>query len=646
MYFGFRTFGKLASLAALTLVLGAGCEDLDLDDDGDAGPDAAIGDDGGNGNGTDDDAGNGGNGGDVPSPPECGSPEPLSEDINQDTTLSPEDGECLVVDSVVTVSDANLTLEPGVILVFEEDAGLSIESGTLTAEGTAEDPIWLMGTEKTRGFWNGLHVSGTKSTDNILDNVHILHAGSGGYRGAGSAGLMLNSSGAYGDPLRIEIRNSSVRESESAGLWAAEGGADIAAFANNTLTSNAGPAVRMHPANVSQLDSESSYTGNDEEHLSVTGGTIKDGEHTWPEVDVEYRLTGGIDITEEAHLALSPGSTFVAEEDVGFNIDGGSFAAEGGESEAKQIVFTGAEEIPGYWSGIHFEGTKSSDNKLNWVVIEYAGGSSYRGSKSAGLMLNSTGAYGAPLRIAIDNTTVRYSANFGLFVESPHATITSFQNNSLVENEGAAADIHPGVLGSIDETSTYADNADNYVRVQNGSVSDGEEHTWSAIDAPYRFPNNVDIEEGSHVDIEAGTTLEFEANKGLNVEGATLAANGTESDEVLFRGSEQTAGFWGGLQFSTTESEKNALNYTTLRHGGGNSFRGASDAALMLNSSGAYGGALRIHLESIEISDFDPGAAVFTEGGTTLTDCSSLTGFAAEDVIGDGADDFRTECGL
>jgi hypothetical protein len=84
----------------------------------------------------------------------------LSGKVNEPLTLVDiyTDPSCpdYVVSGTYTVQ-SDLEIEPGVIIEFEEDAGIYVvESGSLHAEGSLSQPIVFTGTQKIKGHWKGI----------------------------------------------------------------------------------------------------------------------------------------------------------------------------------------------------------------------------------------------------------------------------------------------------------------------------------------------------------------------------------------------------------------------------------------------------------------------------------------------------------
>lgn len=77
----------------------------------------------------------------------------------------------------MTRIDGKLTIEPGVTIAFEQDAGMEFkDKSSFKMQGTADKPIILTGKEKIKGFWSGVQTE-SKSLDNTLSYVTIDYAG-------------------------------------------------------------------------------------------------------------------------------------------------------------------------------------------------------------------------------------------------------------------------------------------------------------------------------------------------------------------------------------------------------------------------------------------------------------------------------------
>lgn len=164
---------------------------------------------------------------------------PLGGPVMSDLTLTASpDPNYVVVADVVVFNNATLTIEPGVVLRFQQDTsliigfddGLNPPAGTLVARGG--DP-WIMfrgdPVYPPRGYWNYLTFSdsamdavvnaeGVYQSGCILENVNIMHAKSVQVRdsapifddvliyGAGEHGVDVEIAGGGGPPFRVQSR--------------------------------------------------------------------------------------------------------------------------------------------------------------------------------------------------------------------------------------------------------------------------------------------------------------------------------------------------------------------------------------------------------------------------------------------------------
>ena len=114
---------------------------------------------------------------------ESGCPLLTPADANGGVTL--EEGSCFQINERVRVTDGDLTIEPGVRLIFAEHTGLSIRHDSrLIADASGGDPITFEGLESASsgsGFWRGIKFYGSFSRDNVLNNIIITDAGSTGW---------------------------------------------------------------------------------------------------------------------------------------------------------------------------------------------------------------------------------------------------------------------------------------------------------------------------------------------------------------------------------------------------------------------------------------------------------------------------------
>ena len=85
--------------------------------------------------------------------------------------------------------EAKLTIEAGAQLQFREALPLNVNSnGSLTAIGTAADPIIFTATDETPGYWAGVFFE-SKSSSNVLRHVEVRFGGSKSGAVGGAVGI-------------------------------------------------------------------------------------------------------------------------------------------------------------------------------------------------------------------------------------------------------------------------------------------------------------------------------------------------------------------------------------------------------------------------------------------------------------------------
>jgi hypothetical protein len=291
-----------------------------------------------------------------------------------------------------------------------------------------------------------------------------------------------------------------------------------------------------------------------------------------------YNVNSDISVQNAATLTIQPGVMlkFAAGKELRVAFDGALNAVG---TPAAPIIFTGAQQTPGYWDGINYFNSNNANNELKYVTVEYGGAGA--GSTDANLEVNST------TRIKLSNTTLRQSANYGVSF-SNNAIIDLFANNTITTNEGAPVRIPANEVGKLDSQSSYTGNVANreYISIFESSDID-DDQTWQALNVPYKLHNNS---LNAVLTIEPGSTLIFRQGGNFRIERTgTLIARGTAVNNIIFTGENKTPGSWHGLQF-TFSGTANELDHVSVEYAGGTN--GNGKGAVTLFSSP---GRLKIH---------------------------------------------------
>jgi len=319
--------------------------------------------------------------------------------------------------------DAALTLDPAVSIEFASGTQMNIDTdGSLIAIGTVDDPILLTGVEQVRGYWGGLRFNQTNAPDNQLDYVTIEYGG-----GYWEANLHITGSASYA--CQVAVTNCTLQESDAYGLYCNEY-ATITAFSGNTLTANTSGAAQLDADCAGYLDDTSTYVGNDSDVVEIWGSWVNSAA-TWPAIDASYFCDGSI--TVDAALTIAPGATILFDAGANMSVDSsGSLTAVG--TAALPIMFSGGQEVAGYWGGLRINQSNSPSNQLDYVTIEYGGG-----YWEANLYIVGSSSY--PAQATVTNCHISDSGEWGIIVDTAYATVNADIDTANTFANNASGDV-------------------------------------------------------------------------------------------------------------------------------------------------------------------------------------------------------------
>jgi hypothetical protein len=190
-------------------------------------------------------------------------PEPVDSDITSDTTWDASECPRVALDGNIKVTNgATLIIEPGVEVVGKPGSKLTVKGdGTLTASGSASDPIWFYGASEVPGHWQVIEIE--SDNPNELSNAVVRDAGGGDW-----ANVWVQNG------ARLSVTDSWFANSATWGL-AAEDGATLD-FARNAFTGNETAPLSVATTLMGSLDSVSLYAGgNGTDHIEVEGVDVE-----------------------------------------------------------------------------------------------------------------------------------------------------------------------------------------------------------------------------------------------------------------------------------------------------------------------------------------------------------------------------------
>ncbi len=334
-----------------------------------------------------------------------------------------------------------LTLEDGVELYFENNAGLLVGSGSygeLEVEGATTGV--LMSTIESSGSpgdWDGLTVGAYGEA--VIEGLTLEYGGDNGY-----GGLYIY----YSD---VEISDSFLGENEDAGIYQLGGTLELtdtmlydntgiglemntsavlgigggASFTGNVVTGSGDHPVEIPALYLAELDASSSFSGNTDDAIVVLGDTV-DSNSTWQALDVPYRVDGSVYVQGSGapELTIEAGCELQFEDNVGLYVGSGSYGSLDVQGSATDpVTFTSADSSPvaGDWYGITLGAycTDASTN-IDQAVIEYGGDNGYGN------------VYVYHCSGSITDSTISDSSTWGIYVGggSPSISGISYASNA------------------------------------------------------------------------------------------------------------------------------------------------------------------------------------------------------------------------
>jgi len=318
-------------------------------------------------------------------------------DFNQDLTLTndPDKPIDYIVDCLSQVT-GRLTIEPGVVIQFNDDTGLLIiGNGSINAKGTSDSKVVFTSRTKQNGAWRGLYIE-TANVSNVLEHVRLEYAGGNSFNSNDNRGAIVM----WADS-RLTMDFTEILNSENNGLSMEYDNANLQ-MNNSRIRNTVGTPVITSAANLTRLNKTNDFSGNQTDRIRVRPRAFVNTS-TIQKLNVPYRFEPDgffldFPINNASVLTIEAGTTIEMGSGVYILInDQGALKVEG--TEADPVLFTGVDKIPGSWAGLYFNATNSVNNLINHAIIEYAGDGSDSG-------VGGVTMWSSP-RLAIRNTLFR-----------------------------------------------------------------------------------------------------------------------------------------------------------------------------------------------------------------------------------------------
>lgn len=545
-----------------------------------------------------------------------------SGEVSGGATLSSDS--CYTIDGNLNVSSGKLVIEAGTTVFM--GAGSSIQlSGTGTIEAVGEEgkEILIRGEEQERGYWAGIYINDTGTSNHVLEYVTIRHAGGDQFTGDSESRGAVYVRG----ESRLSVSNCAFEQNAFAGVHA-HGDSSTLSVETTSFTDNELP-LRLRPNHFAALAGDLTISENDADHILMTGSASTVSiSGTWP--GYAYRITR--DLSVQADITIAAGATLELAQDVRVTIadDTGSLNIAGTESARVTLQAVNGER--GGWGGIHFENASSANNRISHALIAHGGGKAYSGNGDA------RGAVfidGDASRLTIENTTFDNNDYAALHAATREGEVNV--SGSTFSNNANPLLTRPNQIGGFSADLAFVDNDRQAVTVfynSTGAVTKlTRDQTWPAFEVPVRLSANIVVE--GHLTLSPGSTFEAESDMGIDVNGGRLTADATDGDTIVFKGTEELSGYWQGFRFAASRFPDNKLINVELSNAGSKRWTGNSDtqSALLIYDDS------RVTVSDLTITGSGLHGIHVGTGGE-LVGCTglSISGSAGDDFFGAVAD--------
>lgn len=313
----------------------------------------------------------------------------------------------------------SLKIEPGVVIEFENHAGLrvNLNSKVFEIKGTATNPVILTGTSKQKGHWRGIFLTEAHNQNNLIEHTVIEYAGSQNLTEAspiyeGSLAIR----GVSGTtPQALTLNHVEIKNGGSIGIdyHGLRKNATVST-SNLTITGNEGVPVKVSAEMAHIFNNTSSYAGNASDFFNITPSyyEIEDQTVTWQKLDVPYLVDGRVHVKKDGHLTIERGveiqflSTGYLQVAPLLPPYAASLKIQGTDDD--KVLLKGHEDAN--WGGIYF-GHTQEDNVIDHAVIEHA-----KGDYPVGNLQNSGAVYmHADPVLRITNSTFQNMPNYAVY---------------------------------------------------------------------------------------------------------------------------------------------------------------------------------------------------------------------------------------
>jgi len=292
---------------------------------------------------------------------------------------------------------------------------------------------------------------------------------------------------------------------------------------------------------------------------------------------VDYIFQSSVDVN--AALVLEPGVTVMFADGAGLIIkEEGTITAIG--TTANPIYLTSKSGKRGAWKGITVL-SNNSQNVLENCIVEHGGASSSFGESN--IVVGSGSNTGM---ITITNSEIRASKNNGIIV-SKGSTINAFIGNKIHTNSNHPVSMDIANATDFRSQNTYSNNGREFIQLTSTDLVNVPV-TLSNINEPYLITGQIVA--SNAFTINAGTRISMDLGAELVIDGGdsegSFSAIGTPNAPITITGIYNQSGVWNSIQFKSTNSANNRIEYCTISGGGNGSVASQQGMISVVNTNG------------------------------------------------------------
>lgn len=290
---------------------------------------------------------------------------------------------------------------------------------------------------------------------------------------------------------------------------------------------------------------------------------------------VDYIVTHNIVIT--GNVTINPGVTIQFAEGAGFLVEEqGSIIAKGAVSN--EIYFNAQNGKRGGWLGITFL-SNSPRNVLSYCKIEQGGADNTYGKANV-----TVGSGNNTAQVEISNCKIVSSAADGILL-SEGSKVLNFSSNNFTTNTAYPISMHIADAVNMNDGNLFSNNGKEFIHVTATNMVNAAVTLKNLHEA---FCLSGEITAGNTVTIEAGARIYMDQNASMIIDGqhghGSFKAVGTASQPIIISSAYNGTGIWKNIQFISSNSDDNHIEYCTISGGGLTSGSGAEGMISVVNN--------------------------------------------------------------